>query len=147
VVPDGSRIYYDRWKDQPKGVFSVPALGGDEQLVLEDAISPEVLPDGSLMLSKINAEHRLQCFTIGPTQGSHRPTLSNKPVSIPVFGRLRRPSDPFAGRQNGPWSAGRNPSSGRRFGLWRYSSASEEREGQFGLFDSALTPTRMVNMP
>ncbi|MGO9255508.1 MAG: protein kinase domain-containing protein [Bryobacteraceae bacterium] len=66
---DGSRIYYDRWYDQPKGVFSIPALGGDEQLVLEDAMMPEALPDGSLLLVKINPEHRYQVFRYWPDTG------------------------------------------------------------------------------
>ena len=34
---DGSRIYYDRQTDTLNGIFSVPALGGDERLVLENA--------------------------------------------------------------------------------------------------------------
>ena len=72
-APDGSRIYYDRWFDQPKGVFSVPALGGDEQLVLEDAVMPEGLPDGSLLLVKINAEHRYQVFRYWPDNGRLQP--------------------------------------------------------------------------
>jgi eukaryotic-like serine/threonine-protein kinase len=66
---DGSHIYYDRWYDQPKGVFSIPALGGDEQLVLEDAMMPEALPDGSLLLVKINAEQRYQVFRYWPDTG------------------------------------------------------------------------------
>jgi eukaryotic-like serine/threonine-protein kinase len=66
---DGNRIYYDRWFDQPKGVFSVPALGGDEQLVLEDAMMPEALPDGSLLLVRINPEHRYQVFRYWPDTG------------------------------------------------------------------------------
>jgi hypothetical protein len=38
--PDGTKIYYDRWTDVPRGIYSVPALGGAEQLVLEDAGDP-----------------------------------------------------------------------------------------------------------
>jgi len=70
---DGSRIYYDRWFDQPKGIFSVPALGGDEQLVLEDAMMPEGLADGSLLLTRINPEHRYQVFRYFPDNGKLRP--------------------------------------------------------------------------
>ncbi len=70
---DGSRIYYDRWYDQPKGIFSVPALGGDEQLVVEDAMMPEALADGSLLLTKINPDHRYQMFRYWPDNGKLRP--------------------------------------------------------------------------
>jgi len=66
---DGSRIYYDRWFDGPRGVFSVPALGGEEQLVLEDAILPDPLPDGSLLVVRVNAEHRQQLFRYWPDSG------------------------------------------------------------------------------
>ena len=66
---DGNRIYYDRWFDGPKGVFSVPALGGEEQLVLEDAWLPEALPDGTLLLVRTNAEHRQQLFRYWPDSG------------------------------------------------------------------------------
>src|SRR5262249_868664 len=45
---DGTKIYYGRIDDVPRGIFAVPALGGEEHLVLEDAQSPEALPDGSL---------------------------------------------------------------------------------------------------
>src|SRR5437867_2246601 len=34
---DGGKIYYDRYTDTPRGVFSVPVLGGDERLILENA--------------------------------------------------------------------------------------------------------------
>ena len=67
--PDGSRIYYDRWYDQPKGVYAVPALGGDEQLVLENAMSPEALPDGSLLITRLNPENRYQVFRYSPETG------------------------------------------------------------------------------
>jgi len=67
--PDGSRIYYDRWYDQPTGVYSVPALGGDEQLVVENAEYPEALPDGSLLITRPNAENRYQVFRYWPETG------------------------------------------------------------------------------
>ena len=53
--PDGSLIYYDRATGVPLGVYSVPVLGGEEHLVLENAFSPEALPDGSLLLCRLNA--------------------------------------------------------------------------------------------
>jgi eukaryotic-like serine/threonine-protein kinase len=47
---DGSKLYFDRWLGKPLGIYTVPSLGGggDERLVLEDAVHPEVLRNGSL---------------------------------------------------------------------------------------------------
>ena len=77
--PDGSRIYYDRWYDQPNGIYSVPALGGDEQLVVENAEFPEALPDGSLLITRPNAENRYQVFRYWPETGQSQayPVLVN----------------------------------------------------------------------
>jgi len=44
---DGSRIYFDRYDNVPRGIFSVPALGGEERLILEDAMAPESLHRGT----------------------------------------------------------------------------------------------------
>jgi len=66
---DGNRIYYDRTADVPMGIYSMPVLGGDEQLVLEDAGTPEPLPDGSLLLVKLNDRHALQLFRFWPESG------------------------------------------------------------------------------
>ena len=49
-APDGSKLYYDRTIATPVGVYSVPALGGAERLILENAGCPQSLPDGSLLL-------------------------------------------------------------------------------------------------
>jgi serine/threonine protein kinase len=67
--PDGALIYYDRGSGVPKGVFSVPVLGGDEHMVLDNARSPEALPDGSLLLSRRNPQQRLQVFRFWPDTG------------------------------------------------------------------------------
>ena len=67
--PDGSLIYYDRATDVPLGVYSVPVLGGEEHLVLENATSPEALPDGSLLLSRVNARREGQVYRFWPETG------------------------------------------------------------------------------
>jgi hypothetical protein len=67
--PDGSKIYYDRSTNVPKGIYSVPALGGPEQLVLEDAWHPEPLPDGSILVERINLERKNQLFRYWPETG------------------------------------------------------------------------------
>jgi hypothetical protein len=68
-APDGNKIYYDRALDTPRGIYSVPVLGGEEQLVSEDAMYPEALPDGSLIAARLNAEHKLQLFRFWPESG------------------------------------------------------------------------------
>jgi hypothetical protein len=47
---DGARIYFDRKTGVTSGVFSISVYGGDEHTVLQDAESPQTLPDGSLLL-------------------------------------------------------------------------------------------------
>ena len=79
--PDGSRIYYDRWYDQPGGVYSVPALGGSEQLVLDNAMDPEALPDGSLLVIRLNSAGRYQLFHYSPASGQ----LKAEPLAV-AFG-------------------------------------------------------------
>lgn len=76
---DGTRIFYDRYYDQLKGVYSVPALGGDEQLILETGGNPEALPDGSLLVSQINAQHQQQLYRYWPDSGKSQPL----PVILP----------------------------------------------------------------
>lgn len=59
-APDGSKLYFDRIVGTPKAIYSVPALGGAERLILEDAGTPEVLPDGSLIVAKNDVGARLR---------------------------------------------------------------------------------------
>jgi eukaryotic-like serine/threonine-protein kinase len=66
---DGTRIFYDRYYDQFKGIYSVPALGGDEQMILETGGIPEALPDGSLLITEINSQHELQLYRYWPDSG------------------------------------------------------------------------------
>ena len=54
-TPDASKLYYDRTIATPVGIYSIPALGGAERLVLENAGDPEVLPDRSLLV--IHEDH------------------------------------------------------------------------------------------
>ena len=72
-APDGNKLYFDRVLDVPHGVFSIPVLGGEEQLVLEDAMSPETLPDGSLLIARLNSAHELQLFHYWPESGRLEP--------------------------------------------------------------------------
>jgi eukaryotic-like serine/threonine-protein kinase len=67
--PDGSLLYYDRMTGVPNGVFSVPVLGGEEHLVLENAGAPESLPDGSLLIDRVNANRQYQVYRFWPETG------------------------------------------------------------------------------
>ncbi len=66
---DGARIYYDRWTDVPRGIYSVPVLGGTEQLLLEEAGMPEALSDGSLFVARYNDTREYQLFRFWPDTG------------------------------------------------------------------------------
>ncbi len=66
---DGTKIYYDRVTDVPRGIYSVPVLGGEEHLVVEDASGPEALPDGSLLVARLNATRQLQLTRYWPETG------------------------------------------------------------------------------
>jgi Tol biopolymer transport system component len=67
--PDGSLIYYDRTTDAPHGIYGVPVLGGEEHLMLEDANSPEALPDGSLLVTRLRSVDRRQVYRFWPENG------------------------------------------------------------------------------
>jgi Tol biopolymer transport system component len=62
---DGTKIYFAR----RSGLYSVPALGGEERLITEQGQAPEQLPDGSLLVSKANAAGRAQLYHFWPESG------------------------------------------------------------------------------
>ncbi len=70
---DGNKIFFDRVSDVPRGIFSVPPLGGEERAVLEDAQAPEALPDGSLLVVKRDAARNFQILRFRPDAGSLTP--------------------------------------------------------------------------
>ena len=84
---DGTRIYFDRFQDVPRGIYSVPVLGGEERLVLEDAIHPQALPDGSLVVTRLNAERQLQLHRYWPESGKLQPLKAL--VAMPFFTNSR----------------------------------------------------------
>ncbi len=59
---DGTKIYYDR----SNAVYSIPALGGDERLILEGVTTPEALPDGSLLVARIESDRNVQLHHYWP---------------------------------------------------------------------------------
>ena len=54
--PDGALIYFSRLTDVPQGVYSVPILGGEEHLVLENASQPIPLNDGTVLVGRVNPQ-------------------------------------------------------------------------------------------
>jgi serine/threonine protein kinase/sugar lactone lactonase YvrE len=70
---DGDRLFFDRVTDVPRGIFSVPPLGGEERAVLEDAQGPEALPDGSLLVVKRDAARNFQIHRFRPDSGALTP--------------------------------------------------------------------------
>jgi eukaryotic-like serine/threonine-protein kinase len=66
---DGSRIYFDRFTSQPLGVYTVPTLGGEAREVLGNAAMPEPLPDGSLLLVRVDPDRRTQIYHFWPDTG------------------------------------------------------------------------------
>ena len=74
---DGSRLFFDRFWERPSGVYSIPPLGGEPTLLLEDGWAPQALPDGSLVVLKRTANEHDQAFRFWPDSGRSEP--------LPVF--------------------------------------------------------------
>ena len=53
----------------PLGIYSVPPLGGEPRMVLDDAFGPEPLPDGSLIVVKMTDQGDNQLFHFWPDSG------------------------------------------------------------------------------
>jgi predicted Ser/Thr protein kinase len=70
---DSTKLYFDRVQGVAQGIFSVPVLGGEERLVVEDASMPQILPDGSLLMVRLNAERRGQLHRVWPETGRVQP--------------------------------------------------------------------------
>jgi Tol biopolymer transport system component len=83
---DGTRIYYGR----RTGVYSIPVLGGDERLILEQAKNPEILPDGSMLVTRLNSNRQTQLHHYWPETGRI------EPIDFEVLPRFRPSPD---GRQ------------------------------------------------
>lgn len=112
---DGTKIYFSREDGAPIGIFSVPALGGEERLVLEKAAYPEELLDGSIIVTRINANRVPQLHRFRPKTGEIQPLnalASGQTASVPmatfrVFPDSRHVV--FFGTPSDPSSAGSPP--------------------------------------
>ena len=65
---DGTHIYFTRFDNRLRGIFSVPAIGGEERLVLEEAGAAQPLPDGSMLVA-LNGDFGPQLHRYWPRDG------------------------------------------------------------------------------
>src|SRR5262249_42276208 len=63
---DGSKIYFTRGSTAGVNVYSIPAVGGEERLVLDNAYFPEPLPDGSLLVTRAKEAGQPQLYRFWP---------------------------------------------------------------------------------
>ena len=70
---DGSRLFFDRFWERPAGVYSIPPLGGEPTLLLEDGWAPQPLPDGSLIVLKRTPRGHDEAFRFWPDSGRSEP--------------------------------------------------------------------------
>jgi len=82
--PDGSKLYFDRVLSQPVGIYTIPSLGGDERLVLKGAAGPEPLPDGSLLVWRIDPDRKSRIYHFWPDSGRLQPLEGWIPPTLPV---------------------------------------------------------------
>jgi len=88
-APDGSKIYFSRYFDQPRGVYSVPALGGEPRLLVENAFGCYPLPDGSLIVAALAGQGDPQLRRFWPESGRSEPLpaflAANDRLAVTVF--------------------------------------------------------------
>ena len=135
---DGSHIYYDRITDAANGIYSVPALGGEERLVIENAQTPASLPDGSLLFARANANRILQLHRFWPTSGKLEPL----PVAIQPdsMGPIRPLSGNRAVIHGRPLEAETDTSSLFIFDLASHDLSALGRSLPANLFSLAVDP-------
>jgi tRNA A-37 threonylcarbamoyl transferase component Bud32 len=78
-APDGNKIYFDRMWGHPLGIYSVPPVGGEPRMLLDDAFGPEPLRDGSLIVLKLTDQGDHQLFHFWPESGK----LDGLPAFLP----------------------------------------------------------------
>ena len=74
---DGSKVYFTRGATAGVNIYSIPSVGGEERLVLDNAYFPEPLPDGSLLVTRSNGDGQPQLYRFWPEGSRMEP--------LPVF--------------------------------------------------------------
>jgi hypothetical protein len=82
--PDGSTLYFDRVLAKPVAIYSIPSLGGDARLVLQDAAGPEPLPNGSLLVWRVDDDRRERLYHFWPDSGRIEPLGGWIAPTLPV---------------------------------------------------------------
>ena len=84
---DGASILFSRRNGQALDVFSVPALGGEPRLVLENAVAPQGVAGGGVAFVRPNAGRRTQLHILDSGTGDIRPlnavVVSADDVGVP----------------------------------------------------------------
>ena len=128
---DATKIYFSR----TSGIYSVPALGGDERLIAEHGNSPEALPDGSLLMVRANAGRRRQLHRFWPDTGR------TEALDAEVLGYIRVFPDGrevvYVGR---PLSSPQAPYGLRVFDLSSGQSRVLAPDAKLGTFNPAIGP-------
>jgi hypothetical protein len=70
---DGSKVYFTRGSTLGVNVYSIPSVGGEERLVLDNAYFPEPLPDGSLLVTRSNTAAQPQLHRFWPEDNRIEP--------------------------------------------------------------------------
>jgi hypothetical protein len=66
---DDSKIYFSRRLEVPNGVYSISPLGTGARLLIADAQAPAELADGSLLVTRMNADRNMQLYRFYPATG------------------------------------------------------------------------------
>ena len=150
---DGDKLFFDRVSDVPRGIFSVPPLGGEERSILEDAQGPEALPDGSLLVVKRDAARNFQIHRFRPDTGALEPVGTRRrrrgrklePARLPRWpdGDLLGPPGGIGGPRPPRLSPGRrrpgkSPRSRRSF-RWLLRSRSARTESRSSRSSTSAT--------
>jgi hypothetical protein len=68
---DGTRLYFHR--PVPNTVYSVPVVGGEERVVLQNAMHPAPLPDGGLLVEREEPDGNIRLYRSWPATGRTDP--------------------------------------------------------------------------
>jgi Tol biopolymer transport system component len=74
---DGSKVYFTRGSTAGVNVYSIPSVGGEERLVLDNAYFPEPLADGSMLVARAKEAGQPQLYRFWPE--------GNRTEPLPIY--------------------------------------------------------------